>query len=90
MTEELAAVLSDQKSYEFKQLFLVLHSALKAKNAVSGGEEMLRLRAYDKLQILVAHGQVKKSGKKYRAVPAALRLLIKTLEDFRKNGPVPA
>lgn len=29
---------------------------LKARNAVSGGEEMLRLRAYEKLQNLVTRG----------------------------------
>ncbi len=68
VTEELVEVLSDRKSYEFKALFLILHAALKARNAASGGEEMLRLRTYDKLQTLVMHGQVKKSGKTYKAV----------------------
>lgn len=50
ITEELVAVLSGPKSYEFKALFLVIHAALRARNAASGGEEMLRLRTYDKLQ----------------------------------------
>ena len=66
--EELVAVLSGPKSYEFKALFLVIQAALRARNATSGGEEMLRLRAYDKLQNLVQHGQVKKTGKQYKGV----------------------
>jgi len=53
ITEELVAALSCSKSYEFKALFSVIHAALRARNAASGGEEMLRLRTYDKLQSLV-------------------------------------
>ena len=64
VTEELVAVLSGPKSYEFKALFLVVHDALRARNAASGGEEMLRLRAYEKLQNLVSRGMVKKEVKK--------------------------
>ena len=45
VTEELASVLSKRSSYEFKDLFEVVHENLKARNAASGGEEMLRLRA---------------------------------------------
>ena len=33
---------------------------------------MLRLRAYEKLQNLVARGMVKKTGKKYKGLPSAL------------------
>jgi len=33
---------------------------------------MLRLRAYEKLQNLVARGVVKKTGKKYKGLPAGL------------------
>jgi hypothetical protein len=72
VTEELVAVLSSRSSYEFKQLFDIVHENLKARNAASGGEEMLRLRAYEKLQNLVSRGLVKKTGKKYKGVPAAL------------------
>jgi len=53
---------------EFKQLFDIVHENLRARNAASGGEEMLRLRAYEKLQNLVARGMVKKTGKKYRGL----------------------
>lgn len=33
---------------------------------------MLRLRAYEKLQNLVARGMVKKTGKKYKGLSSAL------------------
>ena len=72
VTEELAAVLSQRGSFEFKQLFDVVHENLRARNAASGGEEMLRLRAYEKLQNLVARGMVKKNGKKYKGLASAL------------------
>src|SRR6478672_6717523 len=87
VTEELVAALSGSKSYEFKALFSVIHAALRARNAASGGEEMLRLRTYEKLQNLVRQGQVKKTGKKYKGVTNALLLLSESLKEFRKNGP---
>jgi hypothetical protein len=87
VTEELVETLSSPKSYEFKALFLVVHAALRARNAASGGEEMLRLRSYEKLQNLVSHGQVKKTGKLYKGVPKAIQLLSKELKEFRANGP---
>ena len=72
VTEELVAVLSRRSSFEFKQLFDIVHENLRARNAASGGEEMPRLRAYEKLQNLVARGAVKKNGKKYKGLPSAL------------------
>ena len=75
VTEELVSVLSSKGSFEFKQLFEVVHENLRARNAASGGEEMLRLRAYEKLQNLVARGVVKKNGKKYKGLPAGLALV---------------
>jgi len=68
VTEELVSVLSRKTAFEFKQLFEIVHENLRARNAASGGEEMLRLRAYEKLQNLVARGMVKKTGKKYRGL----------------------
>ncbi len=65
-------MLLGKESYEFKALFTVVHANLKARNAASGGEEMLRLRAYEKLQNLVEAGIVKKTGKEYRGVQKAL------------------
>lgn len=85
VTEELAVVLSRKTSYEFKPLFEILHANLRERNAVSGGEEMLRLRAYEKLQNLVNRGMVKKTGKKYRGLASALA----TLKN-PPTGPIPA
>lgn len=72
VTEELVAVLSQKSSFEFKQLFEIIYENLRARNAASGGEEMLRLRAYEKLQNLVARGMVRKTGKKYKGLLSAL------------------
>ncbi|MGI8821172.1 MAG: hypothetical protein ACR2ID_09945 [Chthoniobacterales bacterium] len=76
VTEELVAILSRRSSFEFKQLFEIMHENLRARNAASAGEEMLRLRSYEKLQNLVSHGAVKKTGKKYKGLPSALALAI--------------
>src|SRR5450631_2611086 len=73
VTEELVAVLSRRASFEFKQLFDIVHENLRARNAASGGEEMLRLRAYEKLQNLVARGAVRKTGKKKKRPPGRSR-----------------
>ena len=72
VTEELVSVLSKKRSYEFKQLFQVVHDNLRRRKAANGGQEMLRLRAYDKLQKLVFSGAVKKNGKVYTGNSAAL------------------
>jgi hypothetical protein len=45
---------------------------------------MLRLRAYEKLQNLVARGAVKKNGKKYKGLPSALASAIAP-----QNGHIP-
>ena len=79
ITEELVAVLSSKATFEFKALFEIIFANLRERNAASGGEEMLRLRAYEKLQSLVSQGAVdrKVTGivKKYKGVPARLALL---------------
>jgi hypothetical protein len=46
---------------------------------------MLRLRAYEKLQNLVARGAVKKNGKKYKGLPSALANAIAP-----QNGQIPS
>ena len=86
VTEELVAVLSRRASFEFKQLFDIVHENLRARNAASGGEEMLRLRAYEKLQNLVARGAVKKNGKKYKGLPSALAAAIAPQSSSRNIG----
>ena len=58
LTEELATVLSSKAHFEFKPLFNLVHANLRARNLANGGEEMLRLRVYEKLQELVSKGMV--------------------------------
>lgn len=76
LTEELVSALSGNAIFEFKPLFTVVYGSLLARNAAYGGEEMLRLRLYEKLQWLVTTGGVKKEGKHYRGNPTTLRPLI--------------
>lgn len=68
VTDELVAALLIQKVYDFNSLFETVYENLKVRNAVSGGEEMLRLRAYEKLQNLVSRGMVEKNVKQYRGL----------------------
>ena len=63
VTDELVNVLSPGDTLEFNELFKLVYANLKVKNAVSGGEEMLRLRSYEKLQGLVNRGLCAKAGK---------------------------
>jgi hypothetical protein len=72
LTEELVNAFSGDASFEFKSLFLTVHANLRARNAAHGGEEMLRLRLYEKLQNLVRVGGVEKTGKTYRGHRAGL------------------
>jgi hypothetical protein len=88
VTEELVAVLSSRASFEFKPLFDVILGNLRERNAASGGEEMLRLRVYEKLQGLVSRGAVDRTvtgtTKKYKGVPphmAALKAEMKSLRS---------
>jgi hypothetical protein len=83
--EELVAVLSKKASFEFKALFEIVHANLRARNAAGGGEEMLRLRAYEKLQNLVQAGIVKKTEKKYRGVSAAIVTFLATAEELNSK-----
>ena len=75
ITKELVFVLSQKGSYEFKKLFEIVHENLRRRNAANGGEEMLRLRSYEKLQNLVSSGAVKKNGKIYTGNSAALAVM---------------
>ena len=69
VTDELVNVLGDDdKFFGFNDLFELVYDRLKERNAVSGGEEMLRLRAYEKLQNLVTRGLVEKSVKEYKGL----------------------
>ncbi|NNC90539.1 MAG: hypothetical protein HKN82_18950 [Akkermansiaceae bacterium] len=69
VTDELVNVLgAEDKFFGFNDLFEKVFERLKERNAVSGGEEMLRLRAYEKLQNLVTRGLVEKDGKEYKGL----------------------
>jgi hypothetical protein len=87
ITEELIAVLSSKASFEFKPLFEIMLLNLRERNAASGGEEMLRLRAYEKLQGLVSQGAVHRevSGttKKYKGVGARMVVLRAEMKALR-------
>lgn len=63
LTEELAVVLSGKESFEFKPLFSLVYANLRARNQANGGEDMLRLRLYEKLQGLVQKGMVETASK---------------------------
>ena len=66
LTEELAAVLSGDSSYEFKGLFDVVQLNLRDRSVARGDKEMFRLRTYEKLQNMVQSGVVIRDGKSYR------------------------
>src|SRR5262245_45663179 len=87
ITEELVAVLSSKASFEFKPLFEIMLLTLRDRNAASGGEEMLRLRAYEKLQGLVSQGVVHREitgvTKTYKGVAARMAVLRTQMKAFR-------
>src|SRR6201981_2420023 len=87
ITEELIAVLSSKASFEFKPLFEIMLVNLRERNAASGGEEMLRLRAYEKLQGLVSQGAVKRTvtgiTKKYQGVATRMIVLRAEMKALR-------
>jgi hypothetical protein len=89
LTEELVAVLSSKASFEFKPLFDILLINLRQRNAASGGEEMLRLRAYEKLQGLVSQGAVNRTingiTKKYKGVRPRLQTLSAEMKIIRNE-----
>jgi hypothetical protein len=89
LTEELVAALSSKASFEFKPLFDMVMLKLRERNAASGGEEMLRLRVYEKLQGLVNQGAVNRTvngiTKKYKGVPASMVSLKAEMKVLRKE-----
>jgi hypothetical protein len=90
VTEELAAVLSAKTWFEFKALFTEVHEKLRERKVAGGGEEMLRLRAYEKLQNLVQQGVVKKEGKKYKGVAAGLAAYAAQVAELKNRVLPPA
>jgi|SRR4030095_6076762 hypothetical protein len=89
ITEELIALLSSKASFEFKPLFEIMLLNLRERNAAGGGEEMLRLRAYEKLQGLVHQGAVNRTvtgtTKKYKGVPTRMIVLRAEMKALRAD-----
>jgi hypothetical protein len=89
ITEELVAVLSSKASFEFKPLFDIILINLRERNAASGGEEMLRLRSYEKLQGLVSQGAVTRTvtgiTKKYKGVAPRMVTLRAEMKVLRSD-----
>jgi hypothetical protein len=89
VTEELVAVLSSKASFEFKPLFDIILLNLRERNAASGGEEMLRLRVYEKLQGLVGRGAVNRmvagTTKKYKGVAPRMTTLRAEMKMLRNE-----
>ena len=89
ITEELVDVLSSKASFEFKPLFDIILLNLRERNLAGGGEEMLRLRVYEKLQGLVGQGAVNRTGtgitKKYKGVLRRLQTLNAEMKVLRAN-----
>src|SRR5437016_13251003 len=87
ITEELVAVLSSKASFEFKPLFEIVLLNLRERNAASGGEELLRLRAYEKLQGLVHQGAVYRTvigiTRKYKGVTKRMIVLRAEMKALR-------
>ena len=88
MSEELATVLSTKGSWEFKSLFSIVHTNLRSKGFANGGEEMLRLRAHEKLQKFLHSGVVTKTGKEYTGVPKALVNFFKLTAELKAKVEV--
>src|SRR5690349_6100329 len=83
VSDEIATVLSTQASFEFKSLFDEVFANLRKRNATSGGQEMLRLRTYEKLQNFVNVGIATRIGKEYKAVAPALATYMEEAAQFR-------
>jgi hypothetical protein len=87
LTEELVAALSSKASFEFKPLFQIVLLNLRERNAANGGEELLRLRAYEKLQGLVHQGAVTRTvtgiTKKYKGVSKRMTVLSAEMKALR-------
>src|SRR5882762_4749988 len=87
ISEELVAVLSSKASFEFKPLFDIILLNLRERNLAGGGEEMLRLRVYEKLQGLVGQGAVNRTvtgiTKKYKGVAPRMVVLDAEMKALR-------
>ena len=68
VTDELILILHEAGMLEFNDIFQRIVVVMKAKHMSLGGEEILRLRIYEKLQNLVSAGGLMKKGREYTAL----------------------
>lgn len=87
VTDEIVDALADGQPIEFKPLFSKVLIGLKAKNATGGGEEMLRLRCYEKLLTLSKSGFIEKSAKTFRGL-AGLDQATSVNQLARRNNAI--
>jgi hypothetical protein len=66
---EMLQVLSLAEIILFNDIYEQVFSNMKSKGLATGGEEILRLRIYEKLQTLVSQGALHKKGKQYEVLP---------------------
>ena len=80
-------MLSSKASFEFNPLFEIILLNLRKRNATNGGEELLRLRVYEKLQGLVYQGAVKRTvtgiTKQYKGIPKRMVVLRTKMKALR-------
>lgn len=91
LLEEVLEVLGSDGPYDLNGLFEIVHAKLRARNAAHSGQEMLRLRTYEKLQGLMKEGAVKKTGKLYETIPDKFQALHREFTEqsakLRANRP---
>lgn len=74
VTNELIVILHQAGMLEFNDIFQRTVIVMKEKHMSLGGEEILRLRIYEKLQSLVSSGGLIKKGREYTAQPKLVSL----------------
>ena len=83
VTDELIIILHEAGMLEFNDIFQRTVIVMKQKHMSLGGEEILRLRIYEKLQGLVSAGGLVKKGREYTAQPKLITLKSETFPDTR-------
>jgi hypothetical protein len=89
VVEEIATLLRSDHWYEFNPLFELARANLRGRKPIRAGEEMLRLRLYEKLQRMVELGFVSRDGARYRGIPQELSALSEYMaERFQEREAV--
>ena len=85
-TEEMVGILMNGEAVDFHGLFATVYENLRTRRSIGGGEEMWRLRVYEKLQNLASQGLVDKSGKIYTPVVKALARRAEQMQQAREQA----